>query len=62
MPRNNGKGGKNYKRSKNSSFGHDKRQLEYKEDGQEYARITKMLDASVSATMGEQDWVLLEEL
>tara|TARA_B100001175_G_scaffold235425_2_gene201817 strand:- start:15198 stop:15623 length:426 start_codon:yes stop_codon:yes gene_type:complete len=46
MPRNNGKGGKNYKRSKNSSFGHDKRQLEYKEDGQEYARITKMLGNS----------------
>ena len=43
MPRNNGKGGKNYKRSKNSSSNIEKRQLEYKESGQEYARITKML-------------------
>ena len=35
--------GKNYKRSKNSSSNIEKRQLEYKESGQEYARITKML-------------------
>lgn len=37
-----GKGGKNRRRGKNDS-GAQKRELIYKEDGQEYAQITKML-------------------
>lgn len=37
-----GKGGKNRRRGKNDNGG-QKRELIYKEDGQEYAQITKML-------------------
>lgn len=37
-----GKGGKNRRRGKNNNYG-QKRELIYKEEGQEYAQITKML-------------------
>jgi len=42
MPKNKGKGGKNRRRGKNEN---DilKRELVFKEDGQEYAQVTKML-------------------
>jgi len=42
MPKNKGKGGKNRRRGKNENFG-DKRELVFKEDGQEYAQVAKML-------------------
>ena len=42
MPKNKGKGGKNRRRGKNESEGL-KRELVFKEDGQEYAQATKML-------------------
>jgi translation initiation factor 1A len=41
MPKNKGKGGKNRRRGKNDND--SKRELTYKEDGQEYAQVTKML-------------------
>ena len=42
MPKNKGKGGKNRRRGKNENEGL-KRELVFKEDGQEYAQATKML-------------------
>mmetsp|Transcript_44950 Transcript_44950/g.134191 ORF Transcript_44950/g.134191 Transcript_44950/m.134191 type:complete len:142 (-) Transcript_44950:291-716(-) len=42
MPKNKGKGGKNRKRGKNENE-EDKRELVYKEDGQEYAQVMKMV-------------------
>ncbi|CDK25783.1 unnamed protein product [Kuraishia capsulata CBS 1993] len=42
MPKSKGKGGKNRRRGKNINEG-QKRELIYKEEGQEYAQITKML-------------------
>ncbi|CEQ43117.1 SPOSA6832_05027, partial [Sporobolomyces salmonicolor] len=42
MPKNKGKGGKNRRRGKNENDG-DKRELVFKEDGQEYAQVVKML-------------------
>ncbi|KAI9103300.1 hypothetical protein DFS34DRAFT_361548 [Phlyctochytrium arcticum] len=42
MPKNKGKGGKNRKRGKNENES-EKRELVFKEDGQEYATVTKML-------------------
>eukprot|EP00088_Acartia_fossae_P012180 TRINITY_DN16265_c1_g1_i1.p1 TRINITY_DN16265_c1_g1~~TRINITY_DN16265_c1_g1_i1.p1 ORF type:complete len:154 (+),score=56.57 TRINITY_DN16265_c1_g1_i1:222-683(+) len=42
MPKNKGKGGKNRRRGKNENEG-VKRELVFKEDGQEYAQVTKML-------------------
>eukprot|EP00037_Helgoeca_nana_P000090 m.20103 g.20103 ORF g.20103 m.20103 type:complete len:149 (-) comp10131_c0_seq1:251-697(-) len=42
MPKNKGKGGKNRRRGKNENDA-DKRELIFKEDGQEYAQVTKML-------------------
>jgi len=42
MPKNKGKGGKNRRRGKNEDSG-TKRELIFKEDGQEYAQVTKML-------------------
>mmetsp|Transcript_23937 Transcript_23937/g.71446 ORF Transcript_23937/g.71446 Transcript_23937/m.71446 type:complete len:159 (+) Transcript_23937:73-549(+) len=42
MPKNKGKGGKNRRRGKNENDS-DKRELIFKEDGQEYAQVTKML-------------------
>eukprot|EP00945_MAST-04E_sp_MAST-4E-sp1_P004195 g4195.t1 len=41
MPKNKGKGGKNRRRGKNE--GEEKRELEFKEDGQEYALVERML-------------------
>eukprot|EP00092_Neocalanus_flemingeri_P054051 GFUD01063636.1.p1 GENE.GFUD01063636.1~~GFUD01063636.1.p1 ORF type:complete len:154 (-),score=36.78 GFUD01063636.1:252-713(-) len=42
MPKNKGKGGKNKRRGKNENEGL-KRELVFKEDGQEYAQVTKIL-------------------
>ncbi|KAK9457135.1 hypothetical protein V1511DRAFT_508577 [Dipodascopsis uninucleata] len=42
MPKNKGKGGKNRRRGKNENDD-EKRELIFKEDGQEYAQVTKML-------------------
>ncbi|QSL66584.1 hypothetical protein MERGE_000966 [Pneumocystis wakefieldiae] len=42
MPKNKGKGGKNRRRGKNENEA-EKRELFFKEDGQEYAQVTKML-------------------
>lgn len=42
MPKNKGKGGKNRKRGKNENE-EEKRELVYKEDGQEYAQVLRML-------------------
>eukprot|EP01136_Pigoraptor_vietnamica_P035605 Opistho-1_new@101087 len=42
MPKNKGKGGKNRRRGKNE-HDQEKRELVFKEDGQEYAQVTKML-------------------
>jgi translation initiation factor 1A len=42
MPKNKGKGGKNRRRGKNENES-EKRELIFKEDGQEYAQVIKML-------------------
>eukprot|EP01066_Platyproteum_vivax_P002239 Platyproteum_vivax@DN12738_c0_g1_i1.p1 len=42
MPKNKGKGGKNRRRGKNENEGL-KRDLEYKDEGQEYAQVLRML-------------------
>lgn len=42
MPKNKGKGGKNRKRGKNDTE-KEKRELVYKDEGQDYAIVTKML-------------------
>ncbi|KAK8674264.1 hypothetical protein V6N13_112558 [Hibiscus sabdariffa] len=42
MPKNKGKGGKNRKRGKNEADD-EKRELVFKEDGQEYAQVLRML-------------------
>ena len=42
MPKNKGKGGKNRKRGKNEADD-EKRELIFKEDGQEYAQVLRML-------------------
>lgn len=42
MPKNKGKGGKNRRRGKNENED-DKRELVFREDGQEYAQVIKML-------------------
>ncbi|CAD8088017.1 unnamed protein product [Paramecium primaurelia] len=41
MPKNKGRGGKNYRRGKNENL--TKRQLETKDDGQDYAQVIKLL-------------------
>ncbi|EGC40463.1 hypothetical protein DICPUDRAFT_91014 [Dictyostelium purpureum] len=41
MPKNKGKGGKNRRRGKNEN--EQKRELQFKEDGQEYAQVLRML-------------------
>jgi translation initiation factor 1A len=41
MPKNKGKGGKNRRRGKNEA--EEKRELVFKEDGQEYAQVLRML-------------------
>jgi hypothetical protein len=38
-----GKGGKNYKKGKKRDEGETRRELIFKEDGQEYAQVQKML-------------------
>ena len=43
MPKNKGKGGKNVKRGKNGNAEETRRALQFKEDSQEYAQVTKML-------------------
>ena len=40
MPNNKGRGGKNYRRGKNENL--SKRQLELKEEGQDYAHVRDM--------------------
>lgn len=42
MPKNKGKGGKNRRRGKNENE-NEKRELIFKEDGQEYGQVVKML-------------------
>ena len=42
MPKNKGKGGKNRRRGKNEND-YEKRELVFKEDGQEYGQVMKML-------------------
>eukprot|EP00731_Ephydatia_muelleri_P032243 Em0023g750a len=42
MPKNKGKGGKNRRRGKNENE-NDKRELSFKEEGQEYAQVIRML-------------------
>merc|ERR1712137_1534459 len=42
MVKNKGKGGKNRRRGKNDTEG-SKREITFKEDGQEYAQVTRML-------------------
>lgn len=42
MPKNKGKGGKNRRRGKNDNEG-EKRELQFKEDGQEYGQVLRML-------------------
>ncbi|KAF1989103.1 nucleic acid-binding protein [Aulographum hederae CBS 113979] len=42
MPKNKGKGGKNRRRGKNEND-NEKRELVFKEEGQEYAQVTRML-------------------
>ncbi|EAT84911.2 hypothetical protein SNOG_07445 [Parastagonospora nodorum SN15] len=42
MPKNKGKGGKNRRRGKNEND-NEKRELVFKEEGQEYAQVVKML-------------------
>eukprot|EP01038_Epipyxis_sp_PR26KG_P005805 gene5805-8011_t len=43
MPKNKGKGGKNYKKGKKTNEGETRRDLIFKEDGQEYAQVLRML-------------------
>ncbi|KAK6142747.1 hypothetical protein DH2020_023095 [Rehmannia glutinosa] len=45
MPKNKGKGGKNRKRGKNEADD-EKRELVFKEDGQEYAQVLRMLETA----------------
>mmetsp|Transcript_3536 Transcript_3536/g.8357 ORF Transcript_3536/g.8357 Transcript_3536/m.8357 type:complete len:142 (-) Transcript_3536:265-690(-) len=42
MPKNKGKGGKNRRRGKKRE-GEEKRELEFRDDGQQYAKVLKML-------------------
>ncbi|MBA0679417.1 hypothetical protein Goari_011185 [Gossypium aridum] len=50
MPKNKGKGGKNRKRGKNEADG-EKHVLVFKEDGQEYAQVLRMLGNCRCETM-----------
>eukprot|EP01103_Thecamoeba_quadrilineata_P020984 TRINITY_DN9311_c0_g1_i1.p1 TRINITY_DN9311_c0_g1~~TRINITY_DN9311_c0_g1_i1.p1 ORF type:complete len:163 (+),score=55.31 TRINITY_DN9311_c0_g1_i1:104-592(+) len=43
MPKNKGKGGKSKRKGKNKNDDGDKRELLFKEDGQEYAQVTRIL-------------------
>jgi len=42
MPKNKGKGGKNRRRGKNENL-EEKREIDLKQDGQQYAQVTRML-------------------
>ena len=54
MPKGKGKGGKNKRRGKKNRGGQDKRELIFKEDGQEYALVIKMLgDGRLEAECGD---------
>jgi len=46
MPKNKGAGGKNRRRGKNEGDDESKRELVFREDGQEYAQVLKMLGGS----------------
>ncbi|CAI5032068.1 CGH_1_HP_G0103040.mRNA.1.CDS.1 [Saccharomyces cerevisiae] len=62
MGKKNTKGGKKGRRGKNDSDG-PKRELIYKEEGQEYAQITKMLGngrVSQLLLMVIREWPILE--
>lgn len=50
MPKNKGKGGKNRRRGKNEND-NEKRELTFKEDGQEYAQVVKMLGYASSPVL-----------
>ena len=43
MPKNKGKGGKNFKKGKKGEGDETRRDLLFKEDGQEYAQVLRML-------------------
>ena len=43
MPKNKGKGGKNFKKGKKGAGEQERRDLLFKEDGQEYAQVLRML-------------------
>ena len=58
MPKNKGKGGKNRKRGKNENE-EEKRELIYKEDGQEYGQVVKMLGNGRLDCQVRQDTVSL---
>ena len=49
MPKNKGKGGKNRRRGKNENEGL-KRELVFKEDGQEYAQVRDIIHNTLSYT------------
>lgn len=49
MPKNKGKGGKNRRRGKNENDG-IKRELDLKEEGQEYKTVSKNISANISAS------------
>jgi len=46
MPKNKGAGGKNKRKGKNTADEESKRELLFKEEGQEYAQVLKMLGGS----------------
>eukprot|EP00608_Synchroma_pusillum_P006894 CAMPEP_0198425644 /NCGR_PEP_ID=MMETSP1452-20131203/4693_1 /TAXON_ID=1181717 /ORGANISM="Synchroma pusillum, Strain CCMP3072" /LENGTH=144 /DNA_ID=CAMNT_0044146003 /DNA_START=111 /DNA_END=545 /DNA_ORIENTATION=+ len=43
MPKNKGKGGKNWKKGKKADLEETRRELVYRDEGQEYAQVVKML-------------------
>ena len=47
MPKNKGKGGKNRRRGKNENE-NEKRELVFKEDGQEYAQVHQEIQVTIS--------------
>ena len=61
MPKNKGKGGKNRRRGKNENE-ETKRQLEFKEPGQEYSQVVRMLGngrCECYCFDGGEPWVIL---
>lgn len=55
MPKNKGKGGKNRRRGKNEND-NEKRELTFKEDGQEYAQVVKMLGYVITNCLSPSGW------